>query len=362
MTTIIGHEALVRELRALAASPEPPHALLFAGPDSIGRAALAMEYARLLNCTGGDSDAVVPGLFGSPGGSEVAHERPCGNCRACRLIAEGAHPDVITVGPGDTLCRPRNSESGHERHPLSRDIRICQVRGVIDLVAKYPFEARYRAIIIDPADRMNREAANTLLKTLEEPPGHTVFLLISSAPESLLETVISRCRRMDVRTVPRESIEAGLRERQVPPDLAKKAAHESRGRPGRALAFAKQPDLMDDRERLLGRCARIASQRMSERLSQAEGMAERWRKDRSLLLGELDAWEAYWEERLHDAAQRDDRSSVATARTALEAVTLGRADLQANVQVRPAMELMLLSFPRVTLHATTSEEESATHA
>ena len=361
MSTIIGHETLTRELRALARSEEPPHAILFAGPDSTGRTALALEYAKLLNCTG-LSDATSPGMFGAMEASGAQVARPCGTCRPCRLIAEGAHPDVVTLTPGDVLCRPRGGDSGHERHPQSRDIRICQVRGVIDLVSKYPFEAKYRAIVIDPADKVSRDAANTLLKTLEEPPGHTIFLLITSAPEAMLETVVSRCRRMDVRTVPRGDIEAGLRERGVPPDLAERAAKESHGRPGKALVFAKQPDLMDDRERLLGRCARIAAQRISERLSQSEGMAERWRKDRALLLGELDAWEAYWEERLRDGADRQDRQAVAGARTAIEAVTLGRADLQANVQVRPAMELMLLSFPRVTLNAITNEEESATHA
>ncbi|MCK6564362.1 MAG: DNA polymerase III subunit delta', partial [Dehalococcoidia bacterium] len=84
MSAVIGHEAIVRELQSLAASEDPPHALLFAGAEGSGRSLLALEYARLLNC-----EAAPP----SPAG-------PCGVCRPCRLIAEGAHPDVIHLGPG----------------------------------------------------------------------------------------------------------------------------------------------------------------------------------------------------------------------------------------------------------------------
>ena len=367
MESIIGHEDLLRELRSLAASNDPPHALLFAGPEGTGRSTLALEYARLLNCEtlhGGLSVPAPAGMFDDEVMPHAASPEggPCRTCRACRLISDGTHPDVIRLGPGDALCRPRSSDSGHARHPDSRDIRICQVRGLIELAAKFPYEARTRVILVDPAERMNREGANTLLKTLEEPPGHSVFVLISAAPESLLETVISRCRRVDVRTVPRGVIEAGLALRGVAPELALRAARESHGRPGKAIAFAKQPDLMDDRLRLLDRCARVAVQRASERISRVPSMVENWRQDRSVLLGELDAWEAYWESRLRFAAESGDRGDARDALRALDAVTLGRADLQANVQVRLTMELMLLSFPRVTLSAITSEEVPASHA
>ncbi|NUQ54909.1 MAG: hypothetical protein HUU14_03375 [Dehalococcoidia bacterium] len=216
MSAVIGHEAIVRELQSLAASEDPPHALLFAGAEGSGRSLLALEYARLLNC-----EAAPP----SPAG-------PCGVCRPCRLIAEGAHPDVIHLGPGDTLCRPQPGESSHEKHPDSRDIRICQVRGLIDLVARFPFEARTRMVLIEPADRLGREAAHTILKTLEEPPGHTVFCLVTAAPEVIIETVRSRCRRVDVRLVPPAEIASGLVARGVDPAIAARAAAECRGLPG----------------------------------------------------------------------------------------------------------------------------------
>ncbi len=359
MDGVIGHDAILRELRTFAASEEPPHAILLAGPESTGRRALAMEYARLLNCDrlrGGNAGG---GMFDD--GPPADDARPCGECRPCRLIAQNAHPDVIVLGPGDALCKPRGGES-HERHPDSRDIRICQVRGLIELVSKYPYEARHRVIVIDPADRLGRDAAHTILKTLEEPAGHTVFILITAAPEALLETIVSRCRRIDVRTVPRDEIEAGLLDRGVPRAVAVRAAQESHGRPGRAIAFARDPDLIDVRSRWLMQCARVAGQRTSERFQYANSLAERWRSDRGETAGELDAWEVFWERALRVAAAEGRLEDARGATRALEAVALARADLQAQVSVRPAIELMLLSFPRVTMAAITSEEESAHHA
>jgi len=343
---IIGHADVLRELRGLANAPDPVHALLLAGPGGTGRTLLALQYARLLNCEG------------RSGGGAI--EEPCGQCRSCRLIGEGAHPDVITLGPGDTLCKPRPNESGHERHPQSRDIRICQVRGLIELVARYPFEARYRMIIIDPADRLGREAANTLLKTLEEPPGHTVIALVTEAPDSLIETIVSRCRRIDVRPVPRTEIEAALVRRGIEPGLASEVARECHGRPGRALDYARSPDLMGDRARLLERCRKIAAAKTSERFTYAGELAERFRRDRVPVQAELNAWEAFWEEQLQQAARREE-ADIAGIVEALRAIVLVRADLMAQVMARPAFELMLLSFPTLTLGEPV-EEELATHA
>lgn len=354
MTMLIGHRAVAREFAALARSSEPPHAILLAGPIGIGRTALALEYARLLNC-----EAAGAAGFGGFGDTPAL---PCGACRPCRLIAEGRHPDVVVVGPGDMLCRPRPGESSHERHPGSRDIRICQVRGIIEAVSRYPLEARYRVIIVEPADRLGRDAANTLLKTLEEPPAHTVFVLVTAAPEAILETVLSRCRRIDVRPVPRDEIEAGLIARGIEPGLAGRAAAEARGRPVIAIDFAANPDEMAVRTRLLARCARIAAEpRVAGRLSYAEELSERWRRDRATVAAELDAWESYWEQRLVEAAAEDpDQALEAVA--ALRAITRTREDLLAQVLARPVFELMLLDFPRVTLATPSPEEAPAANA
>ena len=369
MPPLIGHQGILRELASLASGDDPPHALLFAGPEGSGRTTLALEYAKLLNCerlhppvTAGAS------LFGDEVRSELAARNsqlatPCGECRPCRLIEEGAHPDIIHVGPGDTLCRPRDGES-HAKHPDSRDIRICQIRGVIDLVARYPFEARYRMVIIEPADRLYRDgtATHTVLKTLEEPPGHTIFCLVTAAPAELRETILSRCRRIDVPPVPRAEIEAGLVERGIEPGLAGRVAEESRGRPARAILVAARPDELSLRGRLLEGVARIAAQSTAERFKEANSLAERFRKERGPVLAELEVWEAFWEERLRTgSASGASKETLSGYLEALNAIKQVREDLMANVIARTAFELMLLSFPRVTLNVS-PEEEPLAHA
>ncbi len=354
MDALIGHGEILRELAVIAATPEPPHALLFAGPESTGRVPLARRLAMYLNC-----EALHPAppagasLFGDALPPAPAATEPCGTCRACRLILEDAHPDVLTVRPGDTLCRPRDGES-HPAHPDSADIRICQVRGITELVARFPFEARTRLIIIDPADRLAEYAAPALLKTLEEPPGHTVFCLVTASPERLLPTIRSRCRRVEVRPVPRGEIEAGLRARGIDAALAAEAATAARGRPGRALAFVADPDLMAARGRILERCAAIAASGVAARFEYARTLAERWRGDQAAVRFELDCWEAFWEERLRRAAS-GPREAVAGSLEALRAIADLREHLLANVQARPAFDLMLLRFPRATLEGSTEE-------
>jgi DNA polymerase-3 subunit delta' len=352
MPALIGHADILRELRMLALSAEPPHALLFAGPERTGRRLLALEYAKMLNCASRDAALIA-----------TSAALPCSVCRSCRLIDDGAHPDVLTVAPGDSLCRPRASDSAHPKHPDSRDIRICQVRGLIDAVSRYPFEARYRLVLVDPAHRLAPEASNGLLKTLEEPPGHTAITLISSAPESILETILSRCRRIDVRPVPRAEIEAGLLARGFESSLAARAAEAARGRPGAALEYAADPDLINARGRLLERCARIAGERTRARFEYAGELAEKWRRDRNSATPELDAWEAFWERELRRSSlQLPPRLEVSRENVqALRAVEQCRADLLTNVVPRAAFELMLLSFPRRTLDET-PEEEPAPYA
>lgn len=343
MPPVIGHDAILRELRTFAKAERPPHALLFAGPESTGRMALAREYAKLLNCERMHG--------GPPGGFDlgIPDDRPeaaCGECRACRLIDEGSHPDVVVMSPGDSLCRPRPGET-HASHPQSRDIRICQVRGAIDLVSRFPYEGRFRVVIVEPADRITPDAANTMLKTLEEPPTQSVFVLLSAAPENLLETVISRCRRIEVRTVATWIIEAGLAARGYDPPTARAAAAAARGRPGIAISFAEKPALMGDRERLLKRCERLAGSPLRERLRYSEELATRWRgdRDRAGIFRELESWEQFWEEDLRRTAAIGDEDSGREAVTALQTVSRAREYLQANCLARPVFDLMLMRFP-----------------
>lgn len=224
-------------------------------------------------------------------------------------------------------------------------------------MSRFPFEGRFRVIIVEPAERLALQAAPALLKTLEEPPPHTVFVLVTAAPEAIIETIRSRCRRIDVRPVAREAIEAGLRGRNVAAETARAAAIAARGRPARAIRFATEPSRIDDLERVRARLCQIAGGTLPEKMKYTEELSERWRRSRADIHAELDAWEASWEEALREQAALDPPAAGPMV-DALRAVEQARADLLANCLPRAVFDLMLLSFPRRTLLATREGPDS----
>ena len=160
-----GHAAIRRLLARAVARDRLPPSLLLSGPDGVGKRQVAVGLAELLNCEA---------ISQAGGGADVPES--CSACRTCRRIARGAHVDVIHVTPGD-----------------SGAIKVDAVREVVRQTAFRPFEGRRRAVIVDHADRLVPEAQNALLKTLEEPPPASVFLLVTHRPHLLLPTVRSRC-------------------------------------------------------------------------------------------------------------------------------------------------------------------------
>jgi DNA polymerase-3 subunit delta' len=177
---LVGHRHLLDLLRRAAARDTLPPSLIFAGPEGVGKRAAAVSLAQFVNClvrTGGDESADA-----------------CGACAACRRIARGVHADVLEVVPG---------ESG--------SIKIEQVRDAIDRSAYRPFEGRRRVVIIDEADALGVEAQNALLKTLEEPPPASIFVLVTARPDALLPTVRSRCQRIRFGRLSEDDIAGVLR-------------------------------------------------------------------------------------------------------------------------------------------------------
>ncbi|HEV3484707.1 MAG TPA: DNA polymerase III subunit delta', partial [Vicinamibacterales bacterium] len=160
---IVGHRHLLDLLSAAAVRGSLPPSLIFAGPEGVGKRMAALALAQVFNCS-----AVDPQTNDS-----------CGRCAACTRIARGVHADVLTIEPGDTGA-----------------IKVEQIREVLQRSAYRPFEGRRRAVIIDDADAALVEAQNAMLKTLEEPPAASTFVLVTSRPDVLLPTVRSRCQRL----------------------------------------------------------------------------------------------------------------------------------------------------------------------
>ena len=167
---ITGHQRLVELLaRSIAGGTLPP-SLLFAGPAGATKRQTALAVAQTLNCL--DLRRVT-----DASGQPIADA--CGVCASCLRIQRGVHPDVVIVEPGDTGA-----------------IRIDQIREVVERTAYRPFEGRRRVVVIDEADALMAPAQNALLKTLEEPPSLSVFILVTTRPDMLLPTVRSRCIRL----------------------------------------------------------------------------------------------------------------------------------------------------------------------
>jgi DNA polymerase-3 subunit delta' len=240
--TVIGHRRLLALLsRAIARDTLPP-ALLFAGPAGVGKRRTAVALAKALNCL--QPRCLPEGLSGVPHATAELERDACGECAACRRIARGVHPDVIVIEPGD-----------------SGTIKIEQVRDVIDRAGYRPFEGRRRVVLIDEADALVPQAQNALLKTLEEPPSASLFLLVSSMPDSLLPTVQSRCPRLRFGALSANEVaHALMRDHEYGETDARAAAADADGSIGRALA-AQSVDLIEARDaarHLLDHAARIS--------------------------------------------------------------------------------------------------------
>ena len=207
---IKGHASIRRLIARAVARDTLPPCLVLAGRDGVGKRRVALALAEMLNC-----EAV--GTPAAGGTAEVPDA--CGVCGACQRIARGVHADVIVIEPGET-----------------GSIKVDAVRTALDQVAFRPFEGRRRVVIIDDADRLVQPAQNALLKTLEEPPAASVFLLVTSRPHLLLATVRSRCPELRFGGVPTDEIADILVTRhQFDPTAALAAATAADGSVARAL-------------------------------------------------------------------------------------------------------------------------------
>ena len=166
---VAGQKHIIRTLRNALANNKIAHAYLFCGPRGTGKTTMAKLFAKALNCEQG-----------------IGHQ--CNECSNCKEVIEGSHPDVIEIDAA--------SNNGVE-----------QVRDLIDKVNYLPIKGRYKVYIIDEVHMMTANAFNALLKTLEEPPAHVIFILATTEPHNIIPTILSRCQRYDFTKVADEDIE-----------------------------------------------------------------------------------------------------------------------------------------------------------
>jgi len=323
MWDVIGHEWVIRIWQRGLAEGRLAHAYLLVGPPQIGKRTLALALAQALNCTG--------------------PEPPCGQCSSCQKIGRGVHPDVRVVIP--------------ERDVL----RIDQIRSLQREASLAPYEGRYRVYILRTVEKATPEAANCLLKTLEEPPPRVVLVLTAVTQAALLPTLISRCQIMLLRPLSLKETEEALVNRwQVPLERAALLARLSGGRLGWAVTATKDDSPLKRRAMRLAELHELLQQKRVPRLGYVERLTKTCSQE--MLLETLDWWAGWWRDVLliragcpAQIANVDYRSvleeharryELTTAHKAV-ADTLMVADwLTRNVNARLALEVLMLRFPR----------------
>jgi DNA polymerase III subunit delta' len=266
---VLGHERVLELLARSIAHDSLPPSQLFAGPSGVGKRLVAVAVAQAVNC-------LDPVRYAPPGTARAEWSEPdrerhgasrgsgqspdleidsCGVCASCTRIARNVHPDVVRLEP---------DESG--------SLGIDQVRAMLDQVGYRPFEARRRVVIIDEADGLGTPAQSALLKTLEEPPPATVFILVSARPDALLPTVLSRCPRLRFRPLTPVEVSRALVARGYADAEAHAVAAAAGGSLGQALE-ARAGDLLQARE-LAGQVLRqvVRGGHPRDRLEQAKAL------------------------------------------------------------------------------------------
>ena len=207
---IIGHERNIARLRTMLRDGRLSHALLFAGLAGVGKRKTAQVLAAAFLCRGKDA--------------------PCGACPSCRALLAGTHPDYIELAP-------------ELRGKGTRLIRVDDVRRMERAVSRKPMLSGRFAVLVDEAETMNEAAANALLKTLEEPPGETLFILVTARPAALLPTILSRLSPVRFGALTPEEIEDALAARGVESAAARALAAAADGSLGQALALQEEGGL-----------------------------------------------------------------------------------------------------------------------
>ena len=329
----LGQDHLITRLQSALELGRESHAYLLTGPHHVGKLTLAREIAQAVNCLRG------PGP-------------PCGECGQCHRIAGGLHADVRLVDLEFT-----RTVSGREN---ATAISIDAIRELERTVNLNPFEGSRTVIIIDGAGTMTVDAANALLKTLEEPPPGVMFLLLTDDEESLLPTILSRCQTLHLLPMSRQHMMDFLaRNHAVSEDDADRLYRLSRGCLGWALLALGDPQILDQRQADLERLRETVGAGLDAKFTYASEVATLFGSNRSAARELLSLWLRWWrdlllvkegaEAYLHNADHADAlRTHADTLTTAQIAAFIRRlletlAALDANASPRLALETLMLN-------------------
>ena len=331
MWQVIGQTRAVSLLQRSLATDSLAHAYLFVGPAHVGKMTLALNLAQALNCQ--------------------AAEPPCGECLSCQKIASVKHADVRVI-----LLNGETSEENRAK------ISVEQIEELQHSASLPPFEGSFKIFIIDGAEFLSIGAANRLLKTLEEPVGKVVFILLTVDDKLLPATVVSRCQRLELFLMPANQIETALKTKWgVEPEKAKLLSRLAHGCLGWAVSANRDDNLVQQRAEWLDRLLDVGSADAEERFSYAAQLATQFSQNRGLVYGRLDLWLDWWRDLLLvkvgsiDSITNIDRIdtlsslagglSLGQIRAFIQSIRAAGEQLRQNASPRLALEVLMLDIP-----------------
>lgn len=320
---IVGHEQIIWHLKNAVSTGKISHAYMFNGEQGSGKKLLANLFAMTLQC--------------EEGGTE-----PCMKCRSCRQALTGNHPDIIRVS-----------------HEKPNTIGVEDIRGQVngDIQIR-PYNGKYKIYIISDADRMTVQAQNAILKTIEEPPGYAVLMLLANNADMMLPTILSRCVRLNLKAVKDGDIKEYLMKNlQIPDYQAEISAAFAQGNVGKAVKLAssdKFNEMKQDVLELLRYMDRMELYEIMDAVKRINAYREDmddfldlltvWFRDVLLFKATLDAGSLIFKDELPAIQKRARTSSYEGLEEIIRAIDRAKVRLKANVNFDLVLELLLLTI------------------
>ena len=320
---IIGHNQIVDHLKTAIRMGKISHAYILNGESNSGKMMLAEAFAMALQC-------------------ESGNDEPCMNCRSCHQAAEHNQPDIIYV----THDKPNIISVDDIRQQLNNDIVIK------------PYSSKYKIYIVDEAEKMNVQAQNALLKTIEEPPAYGVILLLTTNADAFLPTILSRCITLNLKSVSEDLIKAYLMKKyQIPDYQAEVCAAFAQGNVGKAIQLASSGEFNELKAEVISLVKKledmdlyelnICIKQMNEHKSNIQeyfDLLNLWFRDVLYMKATNDVNNLIFKDEVYDIKKQAARRSFSGIENILQAIEQSRVRLNANVNFDLVIELLLLTI------------------
>ena len=320
---IVGHEQIIEHLKTAIEMGKVSHAYILNGPDLSGKMMIAEAFARALLCEKQDPDG-------------------CGECRSCRQSDDRNNPDIIYV-----------------KHDKPNTISVDDIRTQLnnDIVIK-PYSNQYKIYIVDEAEKMNQQAQNALLKTIEEPPAYAVIMLLTTNADSFLQTIRSRCITLNLKSVKNDVVKSYLMtEKKIPDYQADVCAAFAQGVVGKAIKLASSDDFNELKESALSLIKRLddidlyemgeAIKQISDYKLQVQDYFDLitvWYRDVLYMKATNDVNGLIFKDEVYDIKKQASKHSYHGIETIIEALDKAKLRINANVNFDLVIELLLMTI------------------